>query len=131
MVRGIVNEHGFVRLHEEKQLIAVYQAAGEALVNAGLRRKLSIHVGRGVERIVRRVHIMRQNGGGHPHLVPIVLAKGIGKFLAVKTDFPRKDSVLFQDAAIEFRARGIVLTRQSGEGKWSVVVELNEIRMTR
>src|SRR5579863_4140394 len=60
-----------------------------------------------------------------------MFSERIGKFLAIETDFPGKDSVLFNNPTVEFRARRVVVARQSGEGKWAVVIQLNEIRMTR
>src|SRR5580704_6414006 len=128
VVGWVVNEGGFVGLHEEEKLIAVNEAGGEPFVHARLIGQLAVHVYGGIERVMRRVYVMRQNRGRKPHLAPIVVVECVGKLLTVQANLPWEQTVLLERTAIEFCDGGIVLARQSQEWKLAVVVELDKIR---
>ena len=130
VIGGIVDENRLVGFHEEKELIAIDQADGEALVDARLGGEFAVEVDGGVEGIVRRGDVMGQSGGGELGLAPIVLAECVGEFFAIKTNFPGKDSVILESPAIVFQDCGIVIAREGRERELPVVIELNEIGVT-
>src|SRR5271156_284 len=122
VVGGIVNEYRFVGFYKEKKLVPVYKADGKPLINPGLQRKLSLRIDRCIERIVRCVHVVRQNGRGDFYIVPIVVPERIRELLAVEPDLPRQQSIVLQRSPVELRYRGIVIPRQGCKRERAVVI---------
>ena len=69
---GIADKLRFIRLYEEKKLVAVDEPNAETLVHSRLPGKASRVVDRGVERIVRRGNIKRERGSRELCFRPIL-----------------------------------------------------------